>query len=128
MKELEEELQRQAERGEFNPDSPDSLAYQKVFAVLNTEPFKPSPRLADEVIRRVSSRRKNISPDFWWMMGGIFVLVAAAIVLMAMSNIRPEFGLPAVYSIHLTWLFPAALLLILFQFLDHKIIRTKITV
>jgi hypothetical protein len=123
-----DELQKKIEAGLFDPNDPDSAAYQKVFDALKKEPKISLPaNFADKVIQRVIEKREaGQTGDFIWFGIGLFILLAgcaAAIVFVSKSvalNINFEF-LSAASG--MKWFIVlAALLFGVFNWLDRKIV------
>ena len=91
----DEELQKSVESGnKFSGDDLDAKAYQEVFTHLRKKPDTNLPGdFADKIIARViEQKRRSSSRDFYWLAGGVFLLIVAMIVAVVLSGFKPGLG------------------------------------
>jgi hypothetical protein len=91
----DEELQKSIEAGKTFPgDDLDAKAYQEVFVRLKKEPdvFLPAGFAEKVIVRIQQQQQKSTSRDFYWLAGGVFLLIVAMIVAMVFSGFKPGLG------------------------------------
>jgi hypothetical protein len=121
----DEELQWNVEAGKTFPgDDLDAKAYQEVFARLRKEPdTNLGAGFAEKVIMRIQDQQQKSSlGDFYWLAGGVFLLVVAMIVAVFFSGFKPGLGfLKGISAYAGVFVFGIAFILFLNR-LDKKII------
>jgi hypothetical protein len=95
MNRYEEELQKNIESGQTpSGDELDIKAYQQVFHSLKKEPGIKLPNdFSERVIARVQRKQKRAaSRDLFWFGGGIFLLLIAFGVAIALTGFKFQLG------------------------------------
>ena len=124
MNRTEEELQKQIENGLVS-ESDDARAYQRIFEALKKEPdFHVSLPFADRIVALIE--RKEEKRDYWWMAGGIFLIVVTLIVSLALTEIHWTTGVFTFVSGYSGLIIFGISFIFLLQWIDKKIIRKKI--
>ncbi len=124
MKNLEEELQNQVEKGLVNESSDDATAYHHVFNILTKEPdFHVSLPFADRIVAIIE--KKEEKRDYWWMAAGIFLTLISLIVALVLTSTQWTTGVFKFLSGN-SGLVTFAIAFILFlQWLDKRLIKKK---
>ena len=87
----DEELQNQIEQTGDGSGN-DAQIYKKVFDALQREPdFKLPHSFADRVISRIESARES-KTEMVWLVIGVFSFVVTAIIAVALTNYKLDFG------------------------------------
>lgn len=125
MNQQDEDLQKNMEAG-TSPvgDDLDIQAYRELFVRLKQEPdFQLPVNFSDSIVARVIEKKKrHASRDFYWFGAGMFLLLVAFVVAIAMTGFKPDLGFLKNMSSYLgLFIFGTAFILAL-HFLDKKII------
>lgn len=124
MNRTEEELQKQIENGLVS-ESDDARAYHRIFEALKKEPdFHVSLPFADRIVALIE--RKEEKRDYWWMAGGIFLIVVTLIVSLALTEIHWTTGVFTFVSGYSGLIIFGIAFILFLQWIDKKIIRKKI--
>jgi hypothetical protein len=125
MKNLEESLQGEIERGEFNEINDDGFAYKMVFEALKKEPeFHVSLPFADRIISKIE--KKEEQRIFRWMWFGIFCCVIAAGVAIALTDSMWSTGVFTFLSSYSGLVIFAVAFILLLQWVDKKVINKQL--
>ncbi|HOX81637.1 MAG TPA: hypothetical protein PLJ60_00750 [Chryseolinea sp.] len=96
MNRYEEELQRNLEAGQHPEGNElDVKAYQSVFNALRKEPeFTLSSSFADKLVGMAVKKQqsKNIFREYFWFGFGIFLMLIAFVVTIAMTGFKLDMG------------------------------------
>jgi hypothetical protein len=123
MKRSEEELQNQIEKGLVN-ESEDARAYHRVFNALKNEPdFHVSLTFADHLVMLID--KKEEKRDYWWMATGIFLIVIALIVTLALTKTQWTTGVFTFVSGYPGLVAFGFIFILLLQWVDKKVIKTR---
>lgn len=128
MNQHDDELQKNIEQGvEPMGDDLDVHAYRVLFSRLKREPdFHLPINFSDSVVTRVIEKRKReASREFLWFGAGMFLLLIAFVVAVALSGFKPNFGFLKNMSSYLGLLIFGVAFILSLQFLDKKIITNK---
>jgi hypothetical protein len=125
MKRTDEELQNQIEKGLLNESGEDARAYQRIFAALKKEPdFHVSLPFADRIVAIVE--KKEEKRDYFWMAAGIFLIVVALIVSLALAKIHWTTGVFTFISGYSGLIIFGIAFILLLHWVDKKIIKKRI--
>lgn len=120
----EEELQNQIENGLVN-ESDDARAYQRVFDALKKEPdFHVSLPFADRLVALIENKEEK--RDYWWMAGGIFLIVVTLIVTITLTEIHWSAGVFTFVSGYPGLVVFGVAFILLLQWVDKKVIKKQI--
>jgi hypothetical protein len=125
MTKKDEDIQRQFEESKIGYDSVDEMAYEKVFTALKHEPaFHVPVSFSERVLHQLERSERNATVrEFYWLAAGVVLLVVAAIVGAILTGFKPSFGAFRFMATY-PWLLVLAIsMLLLFQFLDKKLVR-----
>lgn len=129
MNQHEEDLQKNIEAG-LKPtgDELDIQAYQEVFLRLKLEPEVPlSGNFANNIVDKViEKRRRAASRDFFWFGVGIFFLLIAFVVALAMSAFTFNFGFLKDMSGYAGLFVFGVVFILILDRLDKKLIHDRI--
>jgi len=126
MKNEDENLQNQLDRGDFSGEGIDAQAYQKVFDALKQEPEYILPvYFADRLVTLIESKEKvkEISRDNLWLGLGLFSFVIALIVALVLTDFKLSFGAFQFFAGYPGLVFFGIAFIALLNWVDKKIIR-----
>jgi hypothetical protein len=124
----DEELQRHIEEGKRpHGDELDIRSYEEIFRVLKNEPaFRLSPDFTSRVMLQITEKeRRYASRDFFWLGTGIFFLMIAFIVAIAMSGFKLQLGFLEQMSGYTGLLVFGAVFLVVLNRLEKRIFHKK---
>ncbi len=130
MSQNEEQLQNSMEAGKM-PDlsNADEKAYRLVFDSLSKEPeYKLSAGFPDKVIQRVmaNNQKRESSRDIWWLGPGILFMLIGLVIAITFAGVRFDLGFLKSMADYKWLVFAAAALVVIFNILDKKIVRSRI--
>ncbi|HEV8513874.1 MAG TPA: hypothetical protein VGQ59_11385 [Cyclobacteriaceae bacterium] len=126
MKQEDENLQNQFERGDFQNEGTDAQAYQKVFDALKREPEYVLPvYFADRLITLIESKEqaRGISRDNFWLGLGLFSFIITLIVALAVTDFKLSFGAFRFFAGYPGLVCFGIAFILLLNWIDKKIIR-----
>lgn len=122
MKNKDEELQIQIEKGFNHEGSEDALAYRKLFDALRKEPdFNVSLPFADRIIDLIDKREEK--RDFWWMGIGIFLSLISMIVALTLTQANWSAGVFTFLSGYPGLVIFGIAFILVLQWIDKKVVR-----
>lgn len=125
MKNTEDELQNQIEKGSLNESSEDARSYQLIFETLKKEPdFHVSLPFADRIVAIIE--KKEEKHDYFWMAAGIFLIFVTLIVSLALTKIHWTTGAFTFLSGYSGLVIFGIVFILLLQWVDKKIIKKRI--
>jgi len=131
MSTYEEELQKNLEEGKMPVgDELDIKAYQHVFDALEREPaFSLPSTFADQVVNlAVRKHRRNTFKEYFWFSFGMFLLLIAFVIAVALTDFRISAGIFSGLSSYKGLLIFGAFFIGLLHWLDKQLIRSKRTI
>jgi hypothetical protein len=112
--------------GQHDSDDMDDLAFSKVDRALQREPgFRLPPDFSDRVIARIETKPES-SKDMVWLGAGIFAFIIAAIVAVAFTDFKLNFGVLKFISGYPGLVAFGVLFVIVLQWIDKKVIQKKL--
>jgi hypothetical protein len=119
----DEALQNQIESGAI-PDHEDGLAYKHVFNALKKEPeFHVSVPFADRILARLD--KKEEQRDYWWLAAGIFLVIIALIITLALTSARWSAGTFTFLSGYRGLILFAIAFILALQWIDRKVLKKQ---
>ena len=110
----------------FDLDEMDKLAFSKVDRALKREPeFQLSPDFADRVIARMEVKPET-SGDMVWLGVGIFAFIIAAIVAVASTDFKLNFGVLKFISGYPGLVVFGIIFILVLQWIDRKVIQKRL--
>ncbi|MFZ1807932.1 MAG: hypothetical protein WAU36_11940 [Cyclobacteriaceae bacterium] len=128
MKTQDEKLQESIEQGKLDATDVDSQAYQVVFNAINEEPETLlHPQFSDRIISRIIKieEQRASQRDLIWLGIGIFVLIATAIFTIVFTGFTLNSGAFKFIGNYGGLLVFAACLIVLFQWVEKKVLPHK---
>jgi hypothetical protein len=105
----------------------DNLAFSTVDRALKREPeFQLPSDFSDRVIARIEAKPESAS-DMVWMGAGIFAFVIAAIVAVALTDFKFNFGVLKFISGYPGLVVFGIMFVLVLQWIDRKVIQKKLT-
>lgn len=119
----DEALQNQIESG-LIPDHEDGQAYKHVFNALKQEPeFHVSLSFADRILARLN--KKEEQRDYWWLAAGIFLVIIALIVTLALTSARWSAGIFTFISGYRGLILFGIAFILALQWIDRKVLKKQ---
>lgn len=126
MKQKDEDLQKEFDRGGISSEGIDAQAYQKVFEALRREPEYTLPiYFSDRLITLIESKEKmkEVSRDNLWLGLGLFSLVIALIVAFVLTDFKASVGAFRFFAGYPGLVFFGIFFILLLHWVDKKILR-----
>jgi hypothetical protein len=126
MKQSDEDLNEQFDRGDFSGDGIDAQASQKIFDALKREPEYTLPvYFADRLLTLIESKEKakEVSRDNLWLGLGLFSFVIALIVAFVVTDFKASVGTFQFFAGYQGLIFFGIFFILVLHWLDKKILR-----
>jgi len=124
---IDENLQNEIEKGDAPIVGIEASAYKKVFDVLKKEPdFTLPVNFADKVVARIEAKKES-SRDLIWIGAGVATFIIAAIISVALTNFRFNFGAFRFISGYPGLVAFGVVFILALQWVDKKLIRPTAT-
>lgn len=126
----DDELQKAIEAGKAtNTTDADETSYRLVFDSLSKERrIGVSNTFADKVIQKVLTQKqvKESSGEIWWLVVGIFMMLVALIIAIGFAGAKFDLGFLKAMNDYKGLLLAGAVLILIFNMLDRKLVRSRV--
>ncbi len=119
----DEDLQNQIERSNSAIEGIDAQVYKRIFDVLKKEPdFHLPVSFADKVVAKMEAGKES-SRDLFWICLGVVSFVVAAIVSVALTGFKLNFGALKFINGYPGLIVFGIVFILVIQWVDKKLVR-----
>ncbi len=122
----DQQLQQKIENGEV-PKGADALAYQKVFSALRKDAYHLPIGFADKVMAKLQQRPASLFKEYFWLAAGWVSFLIGTGVSIFLIDFNLSWGALRFLAGYPGLLALAALLIVVVQWLDKKLVRTHLS-